>query len=160
MDKNFDVYFKDIIVAYVPREKFSYPNGKTIENGKINELAIINRIGTRFILIDEFETKNIRPIADHFLQDSASHLFIIDTPNIVTTPQNPINKNALFKKFNLVVTPEEKKAGKISFQKLEKLNDEIIKIQLDTALENFYQDQKQIKKLRAEKAERAIYNNF
>ena len=37
MDKNFNVYFRDIIVAHVPREKFSYPNGKKIDNGKIEE---------------------------------------------------------------------------------------------------------------------------
>ena len=96
MDKNFNVYFKDIIVALVPREKFSYPNGKKIDNGKIEELAIISADGNRFILVNEFEEGIVRNMKDYFLTDTSTLRFIMHTLNIVTMPQNPIKKDGIF----------------------------------------------------------------
>ncbi|MBO5310405.1 MAG: hypothetical protein J6A98_04325 [Clostridia bacterium] len=160
MDKNFNVYFRDIIVAHVPREKFSYPNGKKIDNGKIEELAIISADGNRFILVNEFEEGIVRNMKDYFLTDTSTLRFIMHTPNIVTMPQNPIKKDGIFKRFNLIVTPLESKAGKIRFEKLEKQNEEIIKLQYDAAIQEYNAEQERRKKLRVENAERAIYNNF
>ena len=160
MDKNFNVYFRDIIVAHVPREKFSYPNGKKIENGKIEELAIISADGQRFILIDEFEQGIVRKMKDHFLTDTATLRYIFYTPKIVTTPHKLIKKDGIFKSFNLIASPLEAVAGKMSFEKLQAQNQAIIDIQYDAAIEEYNEEQERKKKLRAENAERAIYNNF
>ena len=54
----------------------------------------------------------------------------------------------------------ESKAGKIRFEKLEKQNEEIIKLQYDAAIQEYNAEQERRKKLRVENAERAIYNNF
>lgn len=160
MDKNFNVYFRDIIVAHVPREKFSYPNGKKIDNGKIEELAIISADGQRFILVDEFEQGIVRNMKDYFLIDTSTLRFIMHSPSFVTLPQAPIKKDGIFKRYNLIVTPMESKAGKIKFEKLEKHNEEIIEQQYEAAIEEYNEEQERKKKLRTENAERAIYNNF
>ena len=160
MDKNFNVYFRDIIVAHVPREKFSYPNGKKIDNGRIEELAIISADGQRFILIDEFEQGIVRKMKDHFLTDTATLRFSIKTPNIVTMPQSLINNEKIIKKINLIVTPMEFKAGKMKFEKLEKQNAEIIEMQYDEAIEEYNEEQDRRIKLRIANNERSIYNNF
>ena len=160
MDKNFNVYFRDIIVAHVPREKFSYPNGKKIDNGRIEELAIISADGNRFILVNEFEEGIVRNMKDYFLTDTSTLRFIMHSPNFVTLPQSPIKKDGIFKKINLIVTPMEFKAGKIKFENLEKQNAEIIEMQYDEAIEEYNEEQDRRIKLRIENNERSIYNNF
>ena len=162
MDKNFNVYFRDIILAHVPREKFSYPNGKKIGYGKIEELAIISADGQRFILVDEFEQGIVRNMQDYFLLDYSrrtgyfyyhpTFTRLSVTPNVITLGAD--------KTINVLVSLEEEENRKLPFEKLEKQNEEIIKLQYDAAIQEYNAEQERRKKLRVENAERAIYNNF
>ena len=161
MDKNFNVYFRDIILAHVPREKFSYPNGKKIGNGKIEELAIISADGQRFILVDEFEEGIVRNMKDYFLlgYSRTGYFYYHPTFTRLSVTPNVITLGA-DKTINVLVSLEEEENRKLPFEKLEKQNQKIIKQQFDVAIQLYNSEQEHKKKRRAENAERAIYNNF
>ena len=161
MDKNFNVYFRDIIVAHVPREKFSYPNGKKIDNAKIEELAIISADGQRFILVDEFEEGIVRNMKDYFLlgYSRTGYFYYHPTFTRLSVTPNVITLGA-DKTINVLVSLEEEENRKLPFEKLEKQNAEIIEQQYDAAIEEYNEKQDRLIKLRLENDERSIYNNF
>lgn len=125
MDKNFNVAFRDIIIVSVPRDEICYPNGKQIGKGMIKEYAILSKDHKRFVLVAEFEKAVIRQTKDYVLSDGSTDRFVFSRPEfyegVCTNPRT---------KFYFCVNSRETKNCAISFRRLKRKNQKIIKSQL------------------------------
>ena len=134
MEKNFNVAFQDIIIVSVPRDEICYPNGKQIGKGIIKEYAILSKDHHRFVLVAEFEKKIIRQTKDYVLCDGSTDRFLFSRPEfchgVCTNPRN---------KFYFCISSREMNNRAISFKRLKRKNQKLLKSQVKElllALEN------------------------
>ena len=129
MDKNFKVLFGDIILVSVPRDEICYPNSKQIGKGIIKEYAILSKDHKHFVLVAEFEKGTVRKSDDHLLHDGTTDRFVLIRPKTTTILKAQVQHD-WYTRYNLFVTLKEKKISAISFKRLQKQNNYLIKSQL------------------------------
>lgn len=155
--KDFKVAVQDLILVSVDKKVKDYSKTATdvfvaetyVPRGEVKELAILNKNKSRFILISEFEERNIRAVSK-FVGINSVGEYDFEVPDIMVEP----SPAAIF-----TLSKEEIEFG-VDFSVLKQKNDDLVQNQVKLYIKRLQHEKTCLAKRKLLEESREEYLNF